>query len=459
MTLITPTRRDLLKSLIGGAASLFSLACSPRKDPGIRHKRSLEPAGRIFRSVNGTPQENLIKVIELLGGIEKIIGPNDVVVIKPNAQWWNQGAPNLLSLKTFVELTLERPGGFHGEVILAENCHRGSSSWAATSSAWASNFERNSDVKGIHNLNELVALLKKRYPKKFSACHWIDVAGGGRRIYGPKDGEGYVYCDGTGGVPLLAFDNGVTGTEHRATIMTYPIFSSDRGTVIDFKNGVWEKGTYTGQPLRFINFAALNHHSTYCGATSAIKNYLGVADLSGGPDPRKNGRLTGNYFNFHAFPFNCWAPGPRMGMLGAEVGVFMKSIRKADLNITTAEWVGLSSRVDPPVARTRAILASSDPVALDYHAVRYLLYSNSKVPSHDPQNNQSPFLHCLSECAKQGGGILDEEQISVCSYDLNAGQVQKEEELAIVGEITWGTNPLHLAKLLTLRYLPRKSPF
>lgn len=49
----------------------------------------------IYRAVNGTPEQNLKKVIELMGGIERIIGSDDVVLIKPNVQWWNQGAPNL----------------------------------------------------------------------------------------------------------------------------------------------------------------------------------------------------------------------------------------------------------------------------------------------------------------------------------------------------------------------------
>jgi uncharacterized protein (DUF362 family) len=30
---------------------------------------------------------NLAKVIEMMGGIENLIGPDDVVVIKPNLQW------------------------------------------------------------------------------------------------------------------------------------------------------------------------------------------------------------------------------------------------------------------------------------------------------------------------------------------------------------------------------------
>ena len=64
--------------------------------------------------------------------------------------------------------------------------------------------------------------------------------------------------------------------------MTYPIFKTDKGTIIDFKNGIWNEGVYTEQPLRFINFATINHHSHYCGATSAVKNYFGVVDISGG---------------------------------------------------------------------------------------------------------------------------------------------------------------------------------
>jgi hypothetical protein len=42
------------------------------------------------------------------------------VVIKPNVQWWNQGAPNLLALKTFVDMIMDRPGGFSGEVIILQ---------------------------------------------------------------------------------------------------------------------------------------------------------------------------------------------------------------------------------------------------------------------------------------------------------------------------------------------------
>lgn len=218
-----------------------------------RHASALEPEAHnlktetqniqfrtvIYRSVNGTSTENLIKVIELMGGIEKLVGLNDIVLIKPNGQWWNQGAPNLAALKAFVELIMERPGGFKGEVVIFENCHRGPSPW--NHGGWANKFERNSDLKSIANMNELSDMLKQRYGMKLSLIHLIDVKAGGRRVYHPEEGAGYIYCDGSNGVPLIKCDNGASGKNHRATIMTYPIFKTSQGTIVDFKNGVWEK--------------------------------------------------------------------------------------------------------------------------------------------------------------------------------------------------------------------------
>ena len=293
------TRREFIKKTIMATGTIvFGHDAFAGPPPLRKVTETVQPS--VYRALNGNPADNLSKVIELIGGIGNLIGPEDVVLIKPNAQWWNQGAPNLSAIKTFVELTMERPGGFDGEVVIAENCHRGRTPWTSKSAGWAHPFERNSDISGIQNLNALCGFLKKKYGSRFSTVHWIDVDDGGKRVFTPKDGVGYVYCDGTGGVPLIKCDNGVHGENYRAAIMTYPVFSTDKGTIVDFKNGIWERGTYTGQPLRFINFAALNHHSSYGGATSAVKNYMGIADLSGGPDPHNEGLLTGNYYNFRS---------------------------------------------------------------------------------------------------------------------------------------------------------------
>jgi hypothetical protein len=347
-------------------------------------------------------------------------------------------------------MIMHRPGGFKGEVVIAENVHRGEAPWKHA--GWASMFSRNSDLDNIHNFNDLCGRLKEKYGNRFSTYHWIDVDAGAKRVYGPSDGTGYVYCDGTKGMPLISLDNGASGDKFREVIMTYPVFETDKGTVVDFKNGIWEKGTYTDQPLKFVNFAALNHHSTYCGATSAVKNYLGISDLSGGVDPHKNGNLTERYYNFHSFPFDKWASGPTPGMIGAEIGVFMNTIRKADLNITTAEWVGMASRTDPPIARIRAVLASTDPVALDYHATKYLLCPNSKIPVHNPDDPKRPLHQYLVKCSEKGGGVFDESHVAIKSFDVVQHRFQDDDELMVVGKKEWGRNPKMILKYLLLRY-------
>ncbi len=405
----------------------------------------------IYRALNGTPAENIDRVLELAGGIDRIVGPDDVVLIKPNVQWWNQGAPNLSAMSRLVERIFERPGGFRGEVVLAENCHRGQNPLAAWRSGWARPFERNSDLPGVRNMGDCSARLRERFGKRFSVVTWLNVDSGGRRVRGPEDGAGYVFCDGTGGVPLIECDNGMDEDRHRKTIMTYPVFTTERGTVVDFRNGIWEKGVYTERAMKVILLSALNHHSVYCGMTSSLKNYMGIVDLSGGPDPHDGGRQSGEYYNFHSFPFDKWAPGPAPGMLGTAIGRFVRTIRRADLHVTTAEWVGLSSRVDAPAARTRAVIAGEDPVALDFHAAKYILYPNSGISVHDPENDKGPVCQYLRKAAEAGAGILDEGRVAVKSYDFARKSLQPDGDLALRGEKSWGTDLRPVAKYLYLR--------
>lgn len=442
-------RRAFLKKMFASAGILifgprFITACSSGSDgSGSRDENASDDSVRdpdqpiaptdadLYRAVNGSPAENMNRIVEMMGGIDALIGADDIVILKPNVQWWNQGATNLAAVKAFVDLAQGRVAGGQGEVVIAENCHRGATPWTAGNSGWSRPFVRNSDLSGIRHFNDLCDRLKSDYGERFSVIHLLDANAGGERIYSADQGPGYIYCDGTGGVPLLAQDNGAGGSSRRATVMTYPVFVTDAGTMVDFKDGVYDRSGYTGQPVKFINFSALNHHSHYCGVTAAIKNYLGISDLSGGADPFADGKLTSQYYNFHSFPFNEWQAGPVPGMIGAEVGMFMRTVRQADINITTAEWIGLSSRTDPPAVQTRAILASSDPVALDFHSSRYLLYPNSGNDLHDPMNESGPLSQYLKACAEKMGGAYHEDQVTVRSYDVAAGRFQEPDELEI----------------------------
>ena len=443
------TRRQLLK-ILGLAPGLSLLGKLPGYAAPAVKPASKRHQASIYRSVNGSPNENVEKVVSLMGGVETLIDKDDIVVIKPNVQWWNQGAPNMGALYTFIQSIMERPGGFSGEVVIAENCHRGNRPWQ--SAGWSHSFERNRSISDVQNYNELTQRLKSEFGDRYSTVHWVNVRYGAKRVYSPDEGVGYVFCDGSGGVPKLVFGNGASGDDFRETIMTYPIFKTDRGTVVDYKNGIWENGKYDNERLKFINFAALNHHSTYCGMTSLIKNYLGVSDLSGGPDPFNDGKLTEKYYNFHSFPFNKWAPGPQPGMIGAEIGVFLSTVRKADLHVVTADWIGLADRIEPPVARTRAVLASTDPVALDYHSAKYLLHANSGIRFHNPDAFDSPTHQYIKACADHGGGIFDERKVKLVSYDHKSKRMQSDDEAAVIGDKEWGSDPKALGKYLLMRY-------
>lgn len=431
---LTHSRRRFILNLMSLTGIALLSRCSIKLKP--IDKRSGDPKAVIYRVINGSPAQNVTKIIEIMGGIEKLFGSEDIIVIKPNLQWWNQGSPNLAAVEKFISLIMEHPKGFQGEVVIAENNHRGPSPWEH--GGWGTFFERNSGLEGVNNYNDLVKLLKKKYGDRFSVCYWVNMESGAKRVYSPHDGVGYVLCDGTNGVPLYSVDNGLTGEKKRETVMSYPIFKTDRGTIIDFKFGVWKDGIYTGQPYRFINCAALNHHSNYGGATSAVKNFMGVSDLSGGPDPYKGGKLTGDYYNFHTFPFNKWDHGPVPGMLGLEVGHFLSTIRKPYFNMVTADLVGMYSRTDLPVAQTRTLLFSKDPVALDYHSCKYILYPNSYMPLHNPDNGNGPLHQYLKACSENGGGIFNEEDVAIKSYDLVKQRFQDYDELIVQGEKVWG---------------------
>lgn len=380
----------------------------------------------IYVAKNGTPQQNVAKVIEMMGGIENFIGISDIVILKPNCQWWNQGRTNLAALKGFIDLVLDIPG-FKGEIIIAENHHFMDKSLPESEKdnirGWAHISEINGDVDGVnHSMNSLIELYQNQGHRNVSKVHWRDGGpkydhwGNGQSggiAKDPADGDGYVWSDIDYTFAVLM------GLKKWKVKMTYPLFTSPySGITIDFKNGALKRGEngevkyLADNPLKFINFAVLNDHGRDTGITSSIKNYMGVTDLSCG----YWGMQPEGYYNVH----DCggrFYPYAKAGPLG----YFMKTIRKADLNIVTAEWVGWGHRTDISKAtRCRTILASTDPLALDYYGAKYFVYPLSRNRKHhNPDNLDSPvrkFLELTLETL--GQGTLDERDMKVSKYDF-----------------------------------------
>jgi uncharacterized protein (DUF362 family) len=400
-----------------------------------KEKNYSNMASQIFESKNGTPEQNMAKVIEMLGGIETIIGKHDIVILKPNAQQISHNMTNTNTIKGFIDQILGI-NGFSGEVIVAEN-HHGS---LDNSGGWTTT-QRNGD----YNLNELIAYYADRGIANVTKYHWRDAgpvpnlsdnAQRGRIVSGPEEGDGYVWCDEE------------YSYEGRRTRMTYPMFTSSySGVTIDFKNGAWKKGKYTGQQVKFINISALRNHSN-AGVTATVKNYLGVVDLSCG----YKGNKPAGYYNFHYIAVD-WPSssilrksmkslitsnlirkqritrkianyvGPQNGALGGAVGHFMKTIRIADLNIIAAEYSGHEGRHKAP-GHTKIVLASTDPVALDYYAGKYLLLplGGTRAQHNNPDNPRGTFHKYLKLCHEQGIGTIDEKKMVLHKFDFNNGE-------------------------------------
>ena len=377
-----------------------------------------------------TAEFNMLKLIGMLGGLHRIVGLNDIVVIKPNAQWWSQGMTNTDAMKAFIEAVLKMPG-FKGEVIVAENHH----DKGLNSRGWTTE-NRN----GRFNYNELIDHFQRAGFSNVTKCHWQDAGVNprplegtdccGKKVAGPEEGDGYVWRDDI----LYTAPNG------NVCWMTYPIFtSSHSGIRIDLKDGAWKDGKYLDErPVTFVNFSAINHHGLYSGVTASIKNLMGVVDMTCGfqaPEPKGtfNVHFVGvePLIKFSYWTRRDWGLGFAKDWLrktsytnfhftGGALGKFMTSIRMPDLNIITADWVGWGSRTDTTKsAKPLALLASRDPVALDFIAARDVLLKATPYDEvayrmlNDPTRSDGPFHKFIRECHLQGIGNLDPLRIRV----------------------------------------------
>ena len=425
--------------LIKGKASASEVS-PPYKHSSVSKNQNLgvdeDGFSRVYMVKNASPEQNMKKAIEMMGGIEKFIGPSDIVVLKPNAQWWNQGMTNTDAMKGFIDMVLAMPD-FSGEVIVAENHQYNGDN----SRGW-----NTSEKNGKFNFNELVAYYQKRGKKNVTKYHWrvagrtaIPLEGdaqGDRRVKGPEDGDGYVWME----------DCYYLSPIGKKCIMTYPVFTSTySGITVDLKNGAWKNGSYLAdKEVRFINFSALNHHGWYCGITASVKNLMGVVDMSCGfPGDAPKGTYNTHHIGVSKLKLLTkkrvvWRIGRIDKFMrycyrdfhhtGGALGYFMSHVRMPDLNIITGERIGWGSRVDLEKSfQPKTILASRDPVAIDYIAAREVLLPGTPSEAYhqsgltyqelnNPDEHEGPYRKFLKETEKQGVGNLSPEKIRLVTY-------------------------------------------
>jgi hypothetical protein len=308
------------------------------------------PASDIY-AVNGHNSNPVIKLITLMGqhglpfyksntttenaGPGGLIARDDVVLIKINGQWDQRGGTNTDILKELIQAVTSHPDGFVGEIVVADNGQgQGSMNWQ----------ENNAD-NITQSTQDVVDMFSTFY--HVSTYAW-------QTIRGIQVNE-YSQGDNTSGYVLNSTANPETGI-----LVSYPKFETKYGTRISFKYGVWNGTAYT-ERLKIINVPVLKSHFVY-GVTACVKDYMGVQS--------EGTSNTGGLANGH----NSVGTG---GM-----GTLMAETRMPTLNILDATYVNAnpypSTLTGPPTPYTSAtrvnvLMASTDPVALDYWAAKHVL--------------------------------------------------------------------------------------
>lgn len=347
---------------------------------------------------NGTPVTNVQRVIAEAGGIERFVDHDDVVVIKPNGQWPNQGYTHTQCIKALIDVILARPGGFGGEIILTEHVHRSPSETLADSYCWnmsVGNRQRNwPDM----NYLELIADYHSRGILKVTAAPMTDSDSSGD--WTSATGPTNVSAGKHAWVRLPAYR---TASGNSYTPSYAILRSSYSGHLIDFKNGVWANGAYTGAQVRLMFMPTLNNHGSlngedYAGPTSAVKTHIGFIEGT----------------SLHSVGYGNGHPES----VGEAVGHLITQVVRPTFYLTCAEWTGYGGRTGSSATQTKTVGLCADPVTLDYWMCKHVMLpcrTSQTFMNADLDNN---FRKTLLGCQSKGVGTLDESEIDVHEVTL-----------------------------------------
>jgi hypothetical protein len=389
---------------------------------------------RVYKVMNApdsltTCSQNITQLWQMLGGVANFISPTDVVVIKGNAQWPNQGYTHTGCIKAVVDSILAIPG-FSGEILICDNIQGGG--WGSGNYGFDATTANRTNNWPTYNWNQLAA----SYPSsaKVATVQWqTDTTW----RTPPTSLPGWSTWNLANGVPSsgTAWSRYFLNYSGRNTYLSYPIFQSPvtSGRIIDLKNGVWENGGYTGRKVKVISMPTLNNHcytpggaQDYAGVTSAVKSFYGATEIfHGSPTYISDDYVWNGWYSIHSSSFSqaTLNNDPQAAYYAGQlVGTVINNLFSPVLYITSAIYSGWKDRTDTNgAAYTNTVLACTNPVTLDYISGRDVI---SKVGSPPPtwldpstQNNNT-WLQ-LSGCNSQGIGTVNPTQMEVITYDFN----------------------------------------
>ena len=286
-----------------------------------------------------------------------LIAYDDTVIIKVNCQWDERGGTNTDLLRAFIQTIVQHPDRFVGEIIVADN---GQARYGATGTGGSFSYSKNNAENISQSVQNVVDSFSNSY--HISTYLWDTITTKRVTEYSEGDKEdGYVID--------------IMRSSKTGAMVSYPKFKTKFGTFISFKRGIWDPGanTYNSSRVKIINMPVLKSHSGF-GVTGCVKHYMGISS------DQLTGRLGASTHS-------------TVGTGG--MGTEMVGTRFPILNIIDAIWINANPGEGPRTsydvaARTNIIAASTDPVALDYWAAKYILLQASQNKGYSNTTSMDP---------------------------------------------------------------------
>ncbi len=340
---------------------------------------SLASAGvRFYKTLSSHP----------LGARDGIVGRDDTVLLKVNAQWKYRGCTNSDVVRGVIQRILDHPDGFAGEVVMVCNGQdRGSLNCDTTAGCDGGTNEIHANAENEqHSFSWLARSLFKD----------------------PRVGEKLL--DPIRTTFIGANDHATQGYRTVAST-SYPCFNTPKGTRVELREGIWTGSGYDPSRLKLINIPVLKDHKDL-NVTGCTKHMYGL-------------------FTTHNVPYYF-----HDGALGGQnMADFWTLVRPMDLNVLDAIWVSHASLCGfPPSTTTRMnmLVGGLDPCAIDAWAARHVLLPISGDPAHDPDlpGLFRSYLTVARDAINAAGGLrgtlpvtTDEARIDVTHQDARDVQL------------------------------------
>lgn len=302
----------------------------------------------------------------VLSGPLGLIGPEDVVLLKVNAQWKYRGCTNSDLIRGLIQRILEHPDIFTGEIVIFDN-GQGSGSLNSDTNKRSVYPDESVHANANNEKHSFQYLVDEVFSEPRVSSYLLD----------PLN------------VSFIDDDDHTSDGYKRYQNVSYPCFTTEGGHRIELKNGIWNGNGYD-QNLRLINVPVLKHHSG-SHVTASLKNFYGVLSMYDG------------YSRYRHY-----------SGLGRTCGKMVVSVCTPVLNILDAIWVShatLTGYPEDKCVRTNQIIASQDPVALDYWAAKHILYPIRYHPWHHPEHPETNmWLAEARSIINERGGLADSEK-------------------------------------------------